>query len=499
MQLPIKKLDRWITFPVVLFIYVFVGYLSFSYPGKILSIQLPFSLVSIFSIIFILMLSFRKKISFASNLSIFSGFRWLFFLYLGLSGFLIANLLIQGVLTNFNPYVAKLYISNDAYWEAVRPIMQPTNWVYWGYFSALVILGGGLSYVHYYKQSVPCLHRIAGALFDRVLTHRKPSIWAKSFGEGHVYLVNLTWFGLVLISAVVLLASGLLSLINLPSYFTLPIISMSFFSLIFLLFASTFLVKKLKKLNKKHIDLAIITLLFCVLLIGILLLAGKAIQLVLMHQPDILKAVECDCTINKLKLFIQDRMQVLGWSIWILNLPLIATFVSRISANRTLLQLIAAIIGYAILLQLGVYFYSAVNHFDLYLYDYLHRPVVELLFGAGLLIFLFFIFFRKRTTWIMSNGFMKELPRKDEEGADIYKVSEISFFDGTKIKGLGMLTRKWMLMCMGLLLVHTLGGWQVIQVELGVFAFILCAIYFFALVGLLIEFLDRPSGDNSKP
>jgi len=82
---------------------------------------------------------------------------------------------------------------------------------------------------------------------------------------------------------------------------------------------------------------------------------------------------------------------------------------------------------------------------------------------------------------------MKELPRKNEEGNDLYKVSEVSLFDGTKIRGLGTLSRKWTVMCLGMLLIHTLGGWQMIQVELTLFAFIFMCLSFIAIIGFWLE------------
>jgi hypothetical protein len=485
-------LDKFITFPVVLLIYIGVGYLAFAHPDYIQFAYLPFSVVFMISAFFLLLLNPRLRFSsrFSSPLSASSNYSlgflsWIGVLWSGLAVFMLMGQLIQIVLTNFNPYVAKLYISTESYWEAIKPLTQPNHWIYWGYFSALIFWSMSLSYVYYHQQGVPCLHRMAAAVFGEYLTYKKFSIWAKAFGESHVFLVIMTWFGLIMLSSMVLLTTGLLYLISLPSYFTIPIISMSFFSFFFLFFASSFFSKNSKKLNRLNLNFSVVTIILSVFIISLLTLAGKAIQLILNHSPGILKLVECDCTINILKMFIEDRMQNLGWAIWILSLPIMVTFVARISCGRNFWELVLGIFGFAILLQIAGYVYGQTAWFNLI--SHIHEPLVQLILGFILLIFLVGIFFKKRSSWLFSNGLMKELPRKNEEGIDVYKVSEVSLFDGTKIRGMGSLTRKWIVLCLGMLLIHTLGGWQVLQVELSLFAFILVCLSVFVIFGFWIE------------
>ena len=468
-------------------IYGLIGYLSFIEPAYLNQYAYwPFAVISI--IAFAGLLFIGPKMRFTSQLPQQNLLFWLLCLWLGLAGFVIISNVIQLTITNFNPYVARMYISNETYWEAVTPLIEPNNIYYWGYMSALVCWAVALSYVYYHKKGVPCAHRIAAPLVSHLFQNRKWSIWAKAFGESHVYVVTMAWFALVVLSAVVLLASGMFSLTKTPTYFTIPIISMSFFSFLFLYFASSVFAKTIRKLNRFKLDLSLVTsmLISCILLF--LFLASMAIKLILAHNPDILKLVECDCTLNKLKLFTESRMENLGWSIWVLTLPVMATFIVRISHGRNPLEMILGVTGFAILLQALFYFID--NTWLFGLMDYMHQMPLQLSIGGALALFLFVVFFKHKNSWIFNNGLIKSLPRKNAEGEDIYPVSEVSLYDGSKIRGLGTVTRKWTVMCLGTLLIHTIGGWQVLQVEITLFAVLLVYLYLFALVGFWIEWMS---------
>lgn len=485
MQLP-KSINRFATFPVVVMIYGLIGYLSFIEPEYLNQYAYwPFAVISL--VAFSALLLKGPKVRFSSHLPQKSVCSWLFILWIGLAGFIIIGNVVQLTITNFNPYVARMYISNQSYWEAITPLINPNNIYYWGYMSAIACWAVALSYVYYYKKGVPCAHRIGAPLVTRLFKHRKWAIWAKAFGESHIYVVTMAWFALVLLSAIVLLATGILNLNQTPTYFTIPIISMSFFSLLFLYFASSVFGKTIRKLNRLKLDLSMVTLFLIISILFILLLASLAIKLIIAHNPDILKLVECDCTLNKLKLFTESRMENLGWAIWILTLPLISTFVTRISHGRNALEVILGITGFAVLLQ--ILFYIVGNERLLNLIDYIHQTPIQLAIGGGLTLFLLIMFFKHKNSWIFNNGLIKTLPRKNAEGKDVYRVSEVSLYDGTKIRGLGTVTRKWTVMCLGTLLIHTIGGWQVLQVEITLFAVILVYLYLLALVGFWIEYL----------
>lgn len=472
-------------------IYGLIGYLSFIEPEYLNQYAYwPFAVLSI--IAFSALLLIGPRVRFTSQLPQKSLLSWLFLLWLGLLGFIVVSNIIQLTITNFNPYVARMYISNETYWEAITPLIEPSNIYYWGYMSALVCWAVALSYVYYYKKGVPCAHRIGAPLVSRLFKHRKWPIWAKAFGESHVYVVTMAWFALVLLSTVVLLASGMLGLTKTPTYFTIPIISMSCFSILFLYFASSVFAKTIRKLNRFKLDLSLVTFILIVCILLFLFIASMAIKLIIAHNPDILKLVECDCTLNKLKLFTESRMENLGWSVWILTLPVIATYVVRISHGRNALEVIFGIIGFAVLLQTLFYFVNITWLFSLM--DYMHQTAVQFYLGGGLALFLFIVFLKHKNSWIFNNGLIKAMPRKDAEGKDLYKVSEVSLYDGTKIRGLGTVARKWTVMCLGTLLIHTIGGWQVLQVEMTLFAVILVYLYLLALVGFWVEWIaDRSS------
>lgn len=486
MRSPIKTFDRYATFPVVLMIYGLLGYWSFIQPDYLLFLQLPFALVSLMALG--ILIFYGRKIRFARQTTKPALFPWLLKLWAGIVGFIFIALIIQVVLSSFNPYVARMYISPESYWETLQPLFQANNWYYWGFFAAFICWVIGLSYVYYNKDGVPCAHRMAAPLIARYFRHKKWSIWAKAFGESHLHLVTLTWFGLVVLSVIVLLASALLGVFKIPTYFTIPIISMSFFSLLFMFFASAYFGKSIKKLNRVKLDLSGVTFLLVFFILVLLFLAGVTIKFILMHNPDILKLVECDCTLNKLKLFTEIRMETLGWGIWILTLPIMATFVTRISKGRSILEVTLGILSVAGTLQVLGYFFT----FDEFIHfvSSVHQTPVQFLLGGGLAIFLLVIFYKHQNSWIFSNGLMKPLARKNEDGIDLYRVSEVSLYDGTKIRGLGGVSRKWAAMSLGLLLIHTIGGWQVLQVELALFAFVLVGLYIGALMGLLIEWAE---------
>lgn len=489
MHYPIKALERYATFPVVLMIYILVGCLALYRPDFVSTyIQSFFCVSTLFGVLLFSWLG--KRLRFGRKPPVFKGIYWCMMLWAGLMGFIFIAQLIQVVLSNFNPYVAALYISNEAYLEATLSLIQFDSLTYWGYFSALSCWVMGLSYVYYHQNGVPCAHRIAACLVERYFRHRKWAIWFKSFGEGHVYLAQMLWLGLATLCTVVLLSSGLLKLSGLPSYFTIPIISMSFFSVLFLIFGSRFFKKNIERLSRYQLSLSTITLVLIGFMIAVLFLASKGIQYILAHDPSLLKLVECDCTINILKLFIASRMQNLGWALWVLTLPMMATFVVRISLGRRLIEIILGIFSFALLIQIVGYFYNQTAWLNLL--SSIQGPVPQIFLGLGLLFFLAIIFYKKQNSWIFSNGLMPGLPRKSETGESIYPVSEISLFHGTKIKGLGMVTRKWIIMCLGLLVAHTVGGWQVIQIELTVMSVILVFLYFFALIGMWIEWRQVP-------
>lgn len=483
---PIKTFDKYATFPVVLIIYGLLGYWSFVQPEYLQFIQLPFAAMSLLALTAIV--GFGSKIRFASYSTKSNLFSWLLTLWSGIFLFIFIAVVIQVVLSNFNPYVARMYISNESYWAAIQPLLQVNHGYYWGFFAALSCWAIGLSYVYYNKQGVPCAHRMAAPLISRYFRYRKWSIWAKAFGESHLYVVALTWFGLVALSVIVLLTSGMLSVAKVPTYFTIPIISMSFFSILFLFIASTYFAKNIKKLNRIKLDLSGVTLILFVFIISLLFLAGVTIKFILAHNPDILKLVECDCTLNKLKLFTELRMQTLGWGIWILTLPMMATFVARISKGRSVLEVALGIFSLAILCQVGAYFMGLENFINII--SYIHQSPVQFVLGGILSVFLLGVFYTHQNSWLFSNGLMKNLSRKNKEGKDLYRVSEVSLYDGTKIRGLGGVSRRWAAMCLGLLLVHTVGGWQVVQIELGLFAFLLVGLYLFALIGFFIEWVE---------
>jgi hypothetical protein len=463
-----------------------VGYLCFIHPDLIRYIQPPFAIASLFSVL--IFAWFGASIRFTDNkvkTRRHSLLSWWIILWAGLIGFIFIAEVVQIVITNFNPYVAKLYISNESYAEAVRPFTEYHHYAYWGYFAALICYGLGLSYVYYNKQGVPCSHRLAAPLVSQYFTYKKCSIWFKAFGESHVHLVFMTWFGMVMLSLLVLLATAFQTLINVPSFFKIPIISMSFFSLFFLFFVSSYFGKKIQRLNSLKLDLSMVTFIFILIIIAVLLVAGKVIELILAHSLDMIKMVECDCTISPLKLLTEFRMQNLAWAVWILTLPLMATFVARISGGRSVKEVVLGILSLAIFIQVIIYFYPVDVWFKTL--DLIHDTAVQFILGTGLAVFMLLMFYKKQNSWIFNNGLMTYLPRKNDQGEDVYKVSELSFYDGTKVRGLAIVSRKWLVMCFGMLLVHTIGGWQVVQLELALFAAILVFLYFFALVGIWIE------------
>lgn len=469
-------------------IYGLIGYLSFIEPEYLNQYAYwPFAVMSLMAFSGLLLRG-PTNIRFTSQLPQKSLMSWLLFLWLGLAGFIAIGNVIQITITNFNPYVARMYISNQSYWEAIHPLIKPDHIYYWGYMSALVCWAVALAYVYYHKKGVPCAHRIGAPLVSRLFKHRKWPIWAKAFGESHVYVVTMSWFALVLLCTVVLLASGMLTLTKTPTYFTIPIISMSCFSILFLYFASSVFAKTIRKLNRFKLDLSLVTLMLIIFILFVLFLASVAIKLILIHNPDILKLVECDCTLNKLKLFTESRMENLGWSIWLLTLPIMATFVVRISHGRTALEMILGIAGFAMLLQLFFHFMGSERLFNLI--NYIQQTHVQFFVGGALALFLFVVFFKHKTSWLFNNGLIKLMPRKSAEGEDIYLVSEVSLYDGTKIRGLGTVARKWAVMCLGTLLIHTIGGWQVLQVEITLFAVILVYLYLLALIGFWIEWMS---------
>lgn len=411
---------------------------------------------------------------------------------------LILQLSIQFTIVSFGPYASQIHISPEHYWQYIthhyhfwdlKSILSGSSFGV-SVWAMIILWSVALSYVTYYKKSVPCTPRIVASILKG-----RPAIWAKAFCENNIHLSSLSFVSLMLLSAIILIASGLMEYLKLPSYFTISMITISFFSLIILWTLSKSFKELLRQCARFHFTFAHLVLVLALISIPLLTISSFLISKLLHLYPGLLSKVQCDCMPRFLLTFLDDRMEGLFIGCWLVSIPIASSLISRLSYGRTILEMLLGLFMIPVVLFMAD---GVLAHFTTFSFGFVNgdallkvitavveTPLYQMVVGLFLLATLITLLWGRNTSWIFNNGFMKQ-PLD-------YKTGEISLFQGTKIRGISFTARKFILVAFMLIFVNTVGGWVFMEVEVLMLVPIILYMFYFGLIGFITEVFKSSS------
>jgi hypothetical protein len=380
--------------------------------------------------------------------------------YLKLSGLqlLYVGVCLASVLAFFfdGPSFANQQVSE----EVLREALSSFSWLHWILFplgSVLaVVLSLGMSY--WFHQRGPFYHQMASKVLANLVEPQQ-----KAFAETMVYSINVVslsflfgMIGIILTQMVQQIFGWVYPSVLISVSFT--VLSFSFF-FIFLFFKSR-LISVFEKSKSPYFW----AIFLASLVIGLAMITSSGlIESVARYKSLDLSQYTCAC--HK---FFDNTPVATRWTsfyyAWLLiSLPLFASLLIKISQGRSLSQLILGISFMPVCLAVAIFFCP--NWLDLFQWLGFWENATELngllwrLILLGVVIgYLWLITRYKRNSSVVHIGALEEKGN--------YVPGRLKLEHGTKLVGFRKSILPIIISGFGIVLMHLLGGWYVLQIQL---------------------------------
>lgn len=332
---------------------------------------------------------------------------------------------------------------------------------HWGIFpwSIFILWALVLAYYTYVKKGVPIYYQMAEEGTPKWM---EPAI--KTFVESTCF--TATWFSLgLVVTSIILLFSYAFHITFKFSHFIVPFITISLFCFVAPILSYRWGVRLFRNLAAKKASIFGLYFILIILMLPILLLSGYANGLIAQHYPDIVEKIECQgCFSFFNRVPVSDRFAVMYWSWWVMWCPLLGSYLARISKGRTIRELIfgmlsVPVLGYVLFKSLG-------DEWLKFALDWIneanHYPYFLVTIALLCLWFLYVLTCQYRFSNIFVSGAMKV--------SEEFKINRLWLKDATKVQGMSRFGTRVSTLILTLLILHTIGGWYMIQIQVAAIA-----------------------------
>lgn len=381
-----------------------------------------------------------------------------------------------------------LFAQNAIEIEALRAAANDYSWLLWGFmpWSLLIIWVVLLGYYYYVRKVGPYPHQVGCDVFPNLMPDR-----AKSFTETTIHSTNT--LAIAILANIVLLLviySIQLQFDLVPHGLLVPIgfTILGFFSFFAVFY---FRKKKLRQYDKKGLHLGFCINFSLIIIFAALLSTSYLVEFFIKTVKPNPDQLLCDSCMGYFQTTLpSNRMAAYFWGWGMVFLPLFTSIFVRLSKGRSIREIVIGLtllpgilyIALSFNFEYAIQILSNIGFFDK-TSTQTYKICMMLTMAVVCYGLLMAVVFNKNNSHVLHAGVLDNLER--------CKSGRMRIEDGAKLVGLPKLFLPVYLAIVTFIIMHMVGGWFLIQINIEIFAIICMFHSYGAMVIMFLHFKQQ--------